>query len=124
MTNQIKMLSIRQPWASLIAHGVKDVENRTWTTRYRGPILIHSGKKVDSDGMSQHPGYVDAPRGAIIGVVDLVDVRTLSESPWWRHGCYAWILQNPKLLPEPIIYTGSLGLVDVSHDDDLQQQLT
>ena len=40
-----KALSIKQPWASLIAHGIKDIENRAWKTNYRGKILIHVSAK-------------------------------------------------------------------------------
>lgn len=39
-------LSIRQPHAWLIVHGIKDVENRTWATTHRGPTLIHTGKTL------------------------------------------------------------------------------
>ena len=39
----MKAISIKQPWASLIAHGIKDIENRTWRTNYRGRVLIHAG---------------------------------------------------------------------------------
>lgn len=45
----MKAISIKQPWASLIAHGIKDIENRSWRTNYRGRVLIHAGaskKKV------------------------------------------------------------------------------
>jgi hypothetical protein len=38
----MKALSIKQPWASLIAHGIKDIENRTWRTKFRGRIYIHA----------------------------------------------------------------------------------
>lgn len=40
----MKALTIRQPWASLIALGVKTIETRSWPTNYRGPVLIHAGK--------------------------------------------------------------------------------
>lgn len=42
----IPALSIRQPWAWLIVNGYKDVENRDWPTRFRGPVLIHAGKTL------------------------------------------------------------------------------
>jgi hypothetical protein len=45
-------LSIRQPWASLIVAGLKPVENRSWRVRYRGPLLIHAGQRVDVDGLA------------------------------------------------------------------------
>jgi len=40
----MKIISIRQPWAALIVSGIKDVENRTWPTRYRGQLLIHASR--------------------------------------------------------------------------------
>jgi hypothetical protein len=43
----MKIISIRQPWASLIVSGIKDIENRTWPTRYRGPVLIHASQRAD-----------------------------------------------------------------------------
>ena len=41
-----RLLTLRQPWAWLVVFGGKDVENRSWTTEYRGPILIHAGKEM------------------------------------------------------------------------------
>ena len=41
----MKALSIKQPWASLIAHGIKDIENRNWKTHFRGRIYIHASAK-------------------------------------------------------------------------------
>ena len=67
----MKALTIKQPWASLIIYGDKDVENRSWPTSYRGPLLIHAGKGYDVNGDQ----YIDAPipleAGGIIGQVDL-----------------------------------------------------
>jgi hypothetical protein len=40
----MKALSIRQPWAWLIVNGYKDIENRSWATKFRGPVLIHAAK--------------------------------------------------------------------------------
>jgi hypothetical protein len=86
-------LSIRQPWAFLIASGIKDVENRTWPTRQRGRILIHAGKVFDLDGWkyirSAHPeillpGFGHFRRGGIVGSVVLIDCVQASESPWFE----------------------------------------
>ena len=49
--NKMKAISIRQPFASLIVAGVKDIENRSWPTNYRGPVLIHAAQKVDKKGI-------------------------------------------------------------------------
>ncbi|MFB4265356.1 ASCH domain-containing protein [Nonomuraea sp. GTA35] len=46
----MKTLSVRQPWAWAIAHGGKTIENRTWSTGYRGPLMIHAGARWDDDG--------------------------------------------------------------------------
>jgi len=39
-----KAISIRQPWAWAIMHGLKTVENRSWVTRVRGRIWVHAGR--------------------------------------------------------------------------------
>jgi hypothetical protein len=73
----MKCLSIRQPWAGLIALGIKDVENRTWWRRYTGPVLIHAAKTRDQaadriflermrDGTEVLPGD-DAEAVALLG---------------------------------------------------------
>lgn len=40
----IKVLTVKQPWAHLIVDNIKDVENRTWQTKYRGELYIHTSK--------------------------------------------------------------------------------
>jgi hypothetical protein len=41
----MKVILIRQPYASLICWGIKTIENRTWDTSYRGRLLIHASGK-------------------------------------------------------------------------------
>ena len=89
-----RALTIRQPWASLIALGVKTIETRSWSTAYRGPLVIHAGKAVPASGVLGFPvyrnpsptmdgwfaldcktgGWLALPLGAVVAVVDLVDV--------------------------------------------------
>lgn len=52
-------LSVRQPWAWAIISGGKTIENRSWTTPYRGPLLIHAGKAFDPDDVE----YIEAEHG-------------------------------------------------------------
>lgn len=124
----MKTLSIRQPWASLIAHGIKDIENRTWPTKYRGRIYIHasgqpsfsnlthglSHDQMDAFVLSNSGLYLDAkhdsyPKMAIIGEVDIVDCVKNYNSIWaelqWQHMhvCWNWVLANPVLYDEPIL---------------------
>jgi hypothetical protein len=117
------VLTVQEPWASLIVDGHKDVENRTWGTGYRGRLWIHAGQKVDRGawawigatfGAAQvadwHPGGdTEQALGAIIGYVDLVDCRQFSKSPWWT-GSWAWELRNPVRLETPEPKRGRLGL--------------
>lgn len=88
----MKALTVRQPWASLIALGVKTIETRSWSTRYRGPLAVHAGKArpdlcwegggyaiaADDDGRFMYRGHLGArsslPLGAVVAVVDLIDV--------------------------------------------------
>lgn len=91
----MKMLSLWQPWATLIATGIKTIETRPWKTEYRGPLaILASKKKVDYDfgslmweagiaeAMHKAAGfgwYESFPRGCVVAVVDLVDVVPISE---------------------------------------------
>lgn len=43
----MKVLTLKQPWATLVAEGIKKYEFRTWKTNYRGKVLIHAGAGVE-----------------------------------------------------------------------------
>ena len=126
----MKALSIKQPWAWLIGAGFKDIENRVWSTKFRGRIYIHAGKKTDSKGAwllwddnqlrSLLPEYaqVQIPnlttfweQSAIIGEVDIVDCVKSSDSVWFA-GPYGFVLSNPMLYEKPIPCKGRLGLFE------------
>lgn len=127
----MKALSIRQPWASLIAEGHKTMELRTRKTNYRGPLAIHASKQ-DSPTRVYRAIYktfnvdlfnIDMPRGAIIAVVRLNAVISL-DGLWYdnhlhSHMCdkryfepvkYGWVLTDIKRLDIPIPRKGQLGL--------------
>lgn len=120
----MKALSIRQPWAHLIVHCGKDVENRDWPTRYRGPLLIHAAARRPSAedqfqiglwlrerGIPKPATPLPLVYGAIVGIADLVDCVTASDSPWFM-GRYGLVLANVRPL-EPIPLRGARGLFDV-----------
>jgi hypothetical protein len=98
-----KELSIRQPWAHLIVAGIKQIENRTWTTRYRGPLLIHAGQLWHDETIAdiERRHRIAIPRdlqlGGIVGIVDLVDVVTQSDDPYF-YGPFGFVLENARLL--------------------------
>lgn len=107
-------LAVLQPWASAIVLGDKDVENRTWETRYRGPLLIHASKRLDhaevdnlfdlarlrnipTPGLDRVP-LEELPLGGVVGIVDLVACVRRCPSRWFV-GPVGWILRNPRPLP-------------------------
>jgi hypothetical protein len=122
-------ISIRQPWASLILLAGKDIENRTWETKVRGPILIHAAKSMTIREYVEAMTFARAidsweiadlddslhldnlPRGGIIGSVNLVDCVYQSDSPWFQ-GPYGFALRKPKPLPF-VPLRGQLGFFDV-----------
>lgn len=70
----MKVITIKQPFATLIAEGVKEYEFRTWKTKYRGKVLIHAGKGIDKKAMKKFE-YLKFkyPTGCIIAKADLTD---------------------------------------------------
>lgn len=115
----MKALSIRQPWAWLIIAGHKDIENRSWDTKYRGPVLVHAGRawaRMSIDEIEKHYRLkIPRPnlmRGGIIGVVDLVDIVTKHRSRWFDGDGFGWVLKNPRSLQFRKI-DGRLGLFEV-----------
>ncbi|MET7334352.1 hypothetical protein [Nonomuraea sp. NPDC005650] len=97
----MKMITIQQPWAALIVAGLKDVENRSWTTAYQGPLLIQAGIKIDPRGFRRLDELgleLDAPlhRGVILGSVHLGEITRSSDSPWARPYAQHWQLSDPQ----------------------------
>jgi len=115
----MKALSIQQPWAWLIANGYKYIENRTWSTNFRGEFLIHAGKKFDKSAydfvlMEMKIVIPLAAReacGGIVGIADIVDCVTEHGSRWF-FGPYGFVIENARPLPfRP--YRGQLGFFEV-----------
>ena len=70
----MKTITIKQPWATLIAKGYKEYEFRTWKTKYRGEILIHAGKGIDQKAMKRFENFdLEYPQGCIIAKAQLTD---------------------------------------------------
>ena len=70
----MKVITIKQPFATLIAEGLKEYEFRTWRTKYRGDILIHAGKGVDKKAMERYKHLnLEYPTGCIIAKAILTD---------------------------------------------------
>ena len=77
----MKVITIKQPFASLIAAGLKEYEFRTWKTNYRGEILIHAGKSIDKDAIKKFEFLnLDYPTGCIIAKAKLTDCVPVTEA--------------------------------------------
>lgn len=135
----MKTLSVQQPWASLICSGIKDVENRSWATNYRGKLLIHaSGKKVPKNFLDTLSIEVcndvannitfgnmerldELPTGAIIGFVELTGCVTEFTKSIYDGGddCIKWTMENAYMFDEPIMgVKGKLGLFEYPLDEN------
>lgn len=77
----MKVITIKQPFATLIAEGLKEYEFRTWKTKYRGEIFIHAGKGVDKKAMERFK-YLnfDYPSGCIIAKATITDCVYVDEN--------------------------------------------
>ncbi|MVA17460.1 hypothetical protein GOZ94_00680 [Agrobacterium vitis] len=122
-------LSIRQPWAWCIVNLGKDIENRNWPTKFRGPICIHAAKGMTRDEYEDcvatiheislsHPfpqGNVfpdinEMQRGGIVATAEIVDCVDQSSSPWF-FGIFGFVLRNVEPV-EFIRVRGELGFFE------------
>jgi ASCH domain len=119
----MRALSVRQPWAELIASGRKDVEVRSWHTLHRGPLLICSGagplrRPPESFGLS----LIDCSRGVAVAIVDLLDVVPATPEHSQNACCvvgvgeFAWILAAPRRVQQSAV-RGRLMLFEVADSE-------
>jgi hypothetical protein len=125
----MKALTICQPYAHLIVRGEKRVENREWTTRYRGPLVIHAGKSREwlaPECLHEYAAEGDPlVFGAAIGVADLIDCLHINRIVageydarhiWLSehdhtHGTWCLVLSSVRRF-DPIPWKGAQGLWD------------
>jgi hypothetical protein len=117
----MKIISIRQPWAYLVVNGLKDVENRTWRTRYRGPVVIHTSQTPDQVSLEEMkrrfgvrpPDHL--PLGVVVGIADIVDCVMGHPSKWYVAGHWAFVLRNARPVTH-VKWSGALSLRDVPQE--------
>src|SRR5207249_2427229 len=132
----MKVLSLLQPWATLVVIGAKKIETRSWSTDYRGTLLIHASKgKAGSSFAVEFPftkhitDFKALPFGMIIGEVTLEKILrvedfafsdeemnklTLEEKAFgdYKEGRYGWLLTDPVEFENKIPARGHLRLWD------------
>lgn len=127
----MKVLSLREPFATLIKNGIKTIETRSWRTNYRGTLYIHaSASKITKEDMKRTDlmaltNLDDLNYGNIICSCQLVDCIEMTDdfieevkknkpkdyvSGFYEVGRYAWILKDVKPLTKPIAAKGQLGI--------------
>ena len=117
----MKAISIKQPWAHLIATGKKTIETRTWETYYRGELLIVSSK-ISVKG---YHGFGDLPLGQAVAVAILTDCRLMikydEESTLCDiySGAYSWVLENIRQI-KPFPVKGRLRIYEVEVEGDIE----
>lgn len=95
----MKAITIKQPWATLIAEGYKEYEFRNWKTKYRGEILIHAGKGIDKKAMERFQ-YLNLkyPIGQIIAKANITDCVKVDDE-----------LREKLKEKDPIVYKGVIN---------------
>ena len=136
----MKAITIKQPFASLIAEGIKEYEFRTWKTKYRGEILIHAGKGVDKKAMKKFEKYkLEYPSGCLIAKVNITDClkvdddfrKVLCEK---NHEVYSSIIKHTEwegygfqienvVKIEPIPVKGKLGIWEYHSEEEKMSKI-
>lgn len=127
----MRALSVRQPWAWLIVNGHKPIENRDWSTKYRGEFLVHASKtcarkyylEVAAHVLNEFgitvPAFETIERGGVVGAAEIIDCLTAADildydasHQCWFTGEYGFLLANARPMPfHPS--KGSLSFFDV-----------
>jgi ASCH domain-containing protein len=121
-------LSVRQPWASYLAAGLKTIELRSWSTPHRGWLWIHAGKKIDPVAMKLLGlSAEDFSCGGLIGLAKLETCLAINSeahwlrcqgdhlSPGWYSGpCFGWRFSDAIALADIITCQGELRLFHLS----------
>jgi hypothetical protein len=125
----VKALSVRQPWAELIARGAKTLEVRSRRAHYRGPLaIVASNSAVSDDGMSalaKH-GLCESvlSRGQVICVVELIDSRPMTAADAFDGGAccpfeagkQVWVLRNARRVEPPLPMKGQVSMFPLKPD--------
>ena len=124
----MKVITLKQPWATLVAEGLKKYEFRSWKFNYRGEILIHAGKGVDKEAIKKFEHLnLNYPQSKIIAKVKILDcielndeinIQILEENELVyghkhdRTG-YAWKLEVVEKIEDDKVISGKQGIWNI-----------
>jgi hypothetical protein len=108
MAETLYALSVKQPWAALIVHGLKRIEIRRWRTSRRGFILIHAASRPDrsAEAWNQVPAHLQAAaqiQGGIVGRVHLIGCREYRSAAAFASDV-KYHLNHPSWFVPPVLY--------------------
>jgi hypothetical protein len=132
-------LSLKQPWAALLALGLKTIEVRRWPTARRGRILIHAARVPDE----RPEAWAHVPKewletaqllGGIIGAGEILDCRPyrsrevfqadqprhLNDPSWFEAPLYGFVFDQLEVLPFRR-YPGWMRFFPIPEDDKVTE---
>lgn len=133
----MRALSLLQPWAGLLALGVKEYETRSFKTKFRGTVAIHASARLPKEGKAllaelakkdssflpgRHRYQICTTLGCVVGQVEIKEVYSTNDADRiqritpqeeqlgdYSPDRYFWECENPRLFDEPIPAKGQLG---------------
>lgn len=116
----MKTLTLKQPWATLIAKGLKEYEFRSWKTSYRGPLLIHAGLGMDKVAKERFKSLgFDYEKSEIVCLVELLDCIKVDEQFRKER-----MLENPQVYYQMDQYAWKIKLIKVLSVKDVKGKLS
>ena len=125
----MKCLSLKQPYADLLAFGEKTIELRKWNTKFRGEFLIHASKNIDIEACERLDIDIDKLTiGAMIGSAFFYDVKEYSNqeefnkdkqkhfsivTKYFDGYKYGFLIRNARMFKKSIPYPGKLMFFEV-----------
>ena len=120
----MKVLSLTEPYATIIKEGKKTIETRSWKTNYRGKLYIHASSTKIPKKYRENKDLMNLNYGYIVCSCELIDCVKMTDefiekvklnneeyiSGIYARDRYAWILKNIEILDKPIKAKGHLGI--------------
>lgn len=123
-------LTVCQPWAWGIVAWDKDIENRSWATKFRGLVVIHAGKsrkwmKRPEVAQLGIPLGTELVFGAFVGTAEIVDCVRVEKLQGRKYawGPWCFLLKHRGYFRTPIPALGSLGLWNTPLTDQLMDAI-
>jgi hypothetical protein len=137
----MKCITVKQPWATLLAGGATRYLVRGWRTFHRGPLVIAASNRFprthvelccdpDMRAILRRYGYdyaMELPTQRAVGTVNLADCLLVTRDTlslfdpndpavvfgWIQVGCWVWLCTDPRMFAQPVPLSGRLGIYSI-----------